>query len=401
MSESRFIPFNRPYSTGREAAAIQEAIAGGHLSGNGPWSARCNEWLRNATGSATVLLTHSCTGALEMAVLLAEIEPGDEVIMPSFTFVSTANAVALRGGIPVFVDIREDTLTMDVEQAAVAVSARTRAILPVHYAGVGADMDAICRLAEAHDLYVIEDAAQGILARYRGRPLGSIGHAAALSFHETKNVSCGEGGALLVNDPAWAERAEILHEKGTNRRKFFRGHVDKYSWVDLGSSFLLSDLAAAYLWEQLQHAKEITDRRLLIWDAYHAAFEPLEERGLLRRPIVPEDCEHNAHMYYVLLRDLDARTKVIQRLAERGVNAVFHYVPLHDSAAGSRFGRSHGDLSTTSELSQRLLRLPLWPDLTSDDVDHVVDALFQALEAERPDREILRAHRTTRADELA
>jgi dTDP-4-amino-4,6-dideoxygalactose transaminase len=333
VSGSRFIPFNRPYATGREAAAIQEAIAGGHLSGNGPASARCCEWLRNATGSGTVLLTHSCTGALEMAVLLSEVGPGDEVIMPSFTFVSTANAVALRGATPVFVDVREDTLNIDEEKAAAAVGDRTRAILPVHYAGVGADMDAICRIAAEHELVVIEDAAQGILSRYRGHSLGSLGHAAALSFHETKNVSCGEGGALLVNDPTWARRAEILHEKGTNRREFFRGHVDKYSWVDIGSSFLLSDLSAAYLWEQLQDAKAITDRRLLIWHAYHAAFEPLEQEGLLRRPVVPSECEHNAHMYYVLCRDLASRTEVIQRLAERGVNAVFHYVPLTRSRA--------------------------------------------------------------------
>lgn len=384
MAEPRFVPFNRPYSTGREFAAIQEAIAAGHLSGNGPFSARCIEWLENATGSRSALLTHSCTGALEMAVILSGVGPDDEVIMPSFTFVSTANAVVLRGAVPVFVDIREDTLNLDESKVEAAVTPRTRAIMPVHYAGVGVAMDEIERVAAEHELVVIEDAAQGILSRYRGRPLGSLGHAAALSFHETKNVSCGEGGALLVNDPAWVERAEILHEKGTNRRKFFRGQVDKYSWVDVGSSFLLSDLNAAYLWAQLERAQEITDRRLLIWEAYHAALAPLEDLGLLRRPIVPPDCEHNAHMYYILLRDLPTRTAVIDSLAEQGVNAVFHYVALHDSEAGRRYGRTPGELPVTHETSDRLLRLPLWAAMETADVDHVVGALFQALGVERP-----------------
>lgn len=395
----RFVPFNRPYSTGREAATIEQALAAGHLSGNGPFSARCSDWLREGIGSATVLLTHSCTGALEMAVLLAEVGAGDEVILPSFTFVSTANAVALRGAVPVFVDIREDTLNLDEAQVEAAVTERTRALIPVHYAGVGAEMDEIGRIAAAHGLVVIEDAAQGILSSYRGRPLGSLGHAAALSFHETKNVSCGEGGALLVNDPDWSERAEILHEKGTDRSKFFRGQVDKYSWVDIGSSFLLSDLNAAYLWAQLEQAHEITARRLAIWQAYHEALAPLEEQGLLRRPIVPADCEHNAHMYYVLLSDLATRTAVIERLAERGVNAVFHYVPLHDSEAGRRYGRGHGELPVTTRTSERLLRLPLWPALEAADVDHVVESLFAALGAGRPDPVSL--PRETTVDELA
>jgi dTDP-4-amino-4,6-dideoxygalactose transaminase len=379
MNTAMRIPFNRPYATGREIEHIRDAVASGHLSGNGPYSARCADALERETKSRRALLTHSCTGALEMAAILAGIGPGDEVIMPSFTFVSTANAVVLRGGVPVFVDVRPDTLNLDETLVEEAVTPRTRAILPVHYAGVGCELDVLVDVAQRHDLMLIEDAAQGILATYRDRPLGSFGDVAALSFHETKNVHCGEGGALLVNRPELEERAEIIHEKGTNRRRFLRGQIDKYSWVDIGSSFLLSDLSAAFLWAQLEHAREITDARLAIWDAYHAAFAELETEGRIRRPIVPAHCRHNAHMYYLLLADLDDRTRFIESVRELGVNAIFHYVPLHDSEAGRRLGRAHGDLGRTSDASDRLVRLPIWTGMSQAEIDLVIDASQRAL----------------------
>lgn len=378
IASDDFIPFNRLHSTGSELRYIQEAIEQTHLSGNGPFSTRCCQWLENITGSPRALLTHSGTGALEFAVLMAGIEPGDEVIMPSFTFTSTANAVALRGGVPVFVDIRPDTLNIDERLVEEAITPRTKALLVVHYAGVGAAMDELVAIAHEHGLVLIEDAAQCVLARYRGRELGSIGELGALSFHETKNVMCGEGGALLVNRAPDVERAEIVHEKGTNRQQFFRGQVDKYSWVELGSSFPLSDLAAAFLWAQLEHAREITDRRLAVWNAYHERFADLEAAGRLRRPVVPPECEHNAHIYYLLVDDLADRTQFIARLAARGVNSVFHYVPLHSSEAGMRVGRSDGELPVTTESSERLLRLPLWTDMTAEQVAHVVDAVYDA-----------------------
>jgi dTDP-4-amino-4,6-dideoxygalactose transaminase len=314
-----------------------------------------------------------------MAAILADIGPGDEVIMPSFTFVSTANAVVLRGGVPVFVDIRGDTLNLDETLVEAAVTPRTRAILPVHYAGVGCELDALGEIARRHDLLLIEDAAQGVLASYRDKPLGSFGDLAALSFHETKNVHCGEGGALLVNRAELVERAEIIHEKGTNRRRFLRGQVDKYSWVDVGSSFLLSDVSAAFLWAQLEQAREITDARLAIWDTYHAAFAELEADGRIRRPIVPEHCRHNAHMYYLLLADLEDRNRFIETVRAHGVSAIFHYVPLHDSEAGERLGRAHGDLSRTTDASDRLVRLPIWTGMSEAEIDLVIDASKQAL----------------------
>jgi dTDP-4-amino-4,6-dideoxygalactose transaminase len=370
----QMIVFNKPYTTGSEHRYIQEAIENLHLSGNGPFSRRCGDWLENATGAAGALLTHSATGALEMATLLADIRPGDEVVLPSFTFVSTANAVVLRGATPVFIDVREDTLNLDEEQLEAALTPLTKAVIPVHYAGVGCDMDTICEIAAARDLVVIEDAAQAICAFYRSRPLGGIGQLAALSFHETKNLMCGEGGALLVNDPALLERAEILQEKGTNRSKFFRGQVDKYTWVDVGSSFLLSEINAAFLWAQLEAAEEITQRRLAIWRRYHAAFESLEGDGVVRRPIVPTDCDHNAHIYYLLLEDGDSRDTLIAGLRESGIQAVFHYVPLHTSTGGRRHGRAVGELAVTSRVSERLVRLPLWAGMSDVDVDRVIAA---------------------------
>jgi dTDP-4-amino-4,6-dideoxygalactose transaminase len=369
------IPFNRPYMTGKELWYIAQAHANGHLAGDGTFTRRCNAWLEQRTGAHKALLTHSCTAALEMAAILADLQPGDEVIMPSYTFVSTANAFVLRGAVPVFVDVRPDTLNIDESKIEAAITGMTRAIVPVHYAGVGCEMDAIMAIARRHDLLVIEDAAQGVMSSYEGRPLGSIGHLGCLSFHETKNIISGEGGALLVNDPAFAERAEIIREKGTNRGQFFRGQVDKYTWVDLGSSYLPSELVAAFLWAQMEEADAITRRRLGLWDAYHERLEGLELQGRLRRPIVPAACGHNAHMYYVLLPDLDTRTALIRELKRQDIHPVFHYVPLHSAPAGRRFGRAGGDLWVTDTVANRLLRLPLWLGL-EDEQQRVVDAVW-------------------------
>ncbi|MCD6042292.1 MAG: rffA [Burkholderiales bacterium] len=371
------IPFNKPFMTGRELAYIAEAHARGHLSGDGAFTARCSAWLEQRTGCRKALLTHSCTAALEMAALLADIRPGDEIIMPSFTFVSTANAFALRGGVPVFVDVRPDTLNIDESRIAAAITPRTRAIVPVHYAGVGCEMDAIMAIAAQHGLLVVEDAAQGVMASYRGRPLGGIGHMAAVSFHETKNVISGEGGALLVNDARFVERAEVTREKGTNRAQFFRGQVDKYTWVGIGSSFLPGDMVAAFLWAQMESAEAITKRRLELWTRYHEAFAGAERAGRLRRPVVPSHCSHNAHMYYLVLPSLAKRTAFIEALGRKGILAVFHYVPLHDSPMGRKLGRAAGDLRNTVELSERLVRLPLWLGLE----EHQEFVIEQALAA--------------------
>jgi dTDP-4-amino-4,6-dideoxygalactose transaminase len=372
------IPFNRPFTVGTELAYIDQAISAGHLSGDGSFTGRCSRRLEEMHGVSRALLTHSCTSALEMAALLADVGPGDEAIMPSYTFVSTANAFALRGATPVFIDIRPDTLNMDETKIADAITPRTRAIVPVHYAGVGCEMDAIMAAAAKHDLLVVEDAAQGVCATYRERPLGAIGHLGALSFHETKNVLSGEGGALLLRDNAFVMRAEILREKGTNRSAFFRGQVDKYTWVDLGSSFLPSDIIAAFLWAQLEQAEQLTSRRLAVWRRYHDSLADLEQAGLLRRPIVPEHCVHNAHMYYILLADIDQRQRVIRELAAAGIGAVFHYVPLHDAPAGKRLGRTAGDLSNTSHLSERLLRLPIWAGIEPY-LDEVIEAVRRSV----------------------
>lgn len=372
------IPFNKPFMTGRELWYIAQAHTNGHLSGDGVFTKKCHAWMESNTGCRRALLTHSCTAALEMAALLAGIGPGDEVIMPSYTFVSTANAFVLRGAVPVFVDIRPDTLNIDETRIEAAITPRTRAIVPVHYAGVACEMDTIMDIARRHNLIVIEDAAQGIMSTYKGRPLGSIGHLGAFSFHETKNIISGEGGALLVNAPEFAERAEIIREKGTNRSQFFRGQVDKYTWVDIGSSYLPGEVIAAFLWAQMEEAHSITARRLALWDRYHAALAPLEAAGKLRRPVVPELCAHNAHMYYVLLDSLDQRTRVMARMKERGVNTVFHYVPLHSAPAGLTHSRTHGSMDHTDGQSERLLRLPLWVGL-EDQFDSVVAALVEAL----------------------
>ena len=365
------IPFNRPFMTGQETANILKAHAGGQLAGNGPFTRQCQHWLEAQSGCHKALLTHSCTAALEMAALLIDLQPGDEVIMPSYTFVSTANAFVLRGAVPVFVDIRHDTLNIDETLIEAAISERTKAIVVVHYAGVGCEMDAVVAVAARHDLFVIEDAAQGLMSSYRDRPLGSIGHLAAVSFHETKNIISGEGGALLINDERFAARAEILWEKGTNRSSFFRGEVDKYTWVDVDSSYLPGELIAAFLAAQLDQAEKITDRRLSIWQRYHEAFAELESADRLRRPIVPAQCRHNAHMYYLLLGSLDERTQLIAQLKQNDVHAVFHYVPLHGSPAGQRYCRVHGDMANTEALSERLLRLPLWPGLEPQQ-EHVI-----------------------------
>ncbi|MGC8736952.1 MAG: dTDP-4-amino-4,6-dideoxygalactose transaminase [Dissulfurimicrobium sp.] len=357
------IPFNRPYMTGKELWYISQAHNRGWLAGDGYFTKRCHAWLEEKTGAKKALLTHSCTAALEMAAILADIQPGDEVIMPSYTFVSTANAFVLRGGVPVFVDIRPDTLNLDESKIEAAITSRTRAIVPVHYAGVGCEMDVIMSIAKKYNLIVIEDAAQGVMAAYKGRPLGSIGHMGALSFHETKNIISGEGGALLVNDERFIERAEVIREKGTNRSKFFRGEVDKYTWVDIGSSYLPSELIAAFLWAQMEEAESITARRLAIWQTYHEAFKALEEMGHIRRPFIPLHCKHNAHMYYLLMPDIETRTAFINYMKQHEIHCVFHYVPLHTAPAGCRFGRFHGSMENTLKAADCLVRLPLWVGL--------------------------------------
>jgi dTDP-4-amino-4,6-dideoxygalactose transaminase len=372
------VPFNKPFMTGKELWNIAQAHARGHLAGDGTFTKLCNQWIELRTGVAKSLLTHSCTAGLELAALLAEVGPGDEVIMPSYTFVSTANAFVLRGAIPVFVDIRPDTLNLDEKRIEAAITGRTRAIVPVHYAGVGCEMDVISAIAARHRLLVIEDAAQAMLASYRGRPLGSIGDLAAVSFHETKNIISGEGGALLVNNPRFAERAEIIREKGTNRSQFFRGQVDKYTWVDIGSSSLPGEIIAAFLWAQMDEADAITKRRLAMWNTYHQWFADAERAGKLRRPIVPPHCTHNAHMYYILLPDLARRSAAIEKLKSAGVQSVFHYVPLHSSPAGKRFARAHGEMMVTDDIAERLLRLPQWVGLEERQVE-VIQTILSVL----------------------
>lgn len=371
------IPFNKPYLAGKELLYISQAHHYGMLAGDGRFTRQCHAWLEARIGCRKALLTHSCTAALEMAAILADISPGDEVIMPSYTFVSTANAFVLRGGVPVFVDIRPDTLNLDETLIEAAITPRTRAIVPVHYAGVGCEMDTIMALADRHELLVIEDAAQGIMAEYRDRPLGAIGHFGCLSFHETKNIIAGEGGALLVNAQRFVERAEIIREKGTNRSQFFRGMIDKYTWVDVGSSYLPGELIAAFLSAQMEEAAAITRARLELWARYHEAFASLEQAGLVRRPVISSECRHNAHMYYLLTETLEVRSALIAHLKQQGVLAVFHYVPLHSSPAGQRFGRASGELPITTVLSDRLVRLPLWVGLDQEGAQQqVIEAVF-------------------------
>lgn len=373
------ILFNRPYKTGKELQYIAESHLNNQLSGDGLFTKRCHAWLQEQANCPKALLTHSCTAALEMAALLLDIRPGDEIIMPSYTFVSTANAFVLQGGKPVFVDIREDTLNINEHLIEAAITPKTKAIVPVHYAGVACEMDAIMDIAERHGLMVIEDAAQGVMASYKGKTLGGIGDLGAYSFHETKNIISGEGGALLVNNPELVMRAEIIREKGTNRSRFLRGEVDKYTWQDVGSSFLPSDMIAAFLWAQLEDAENITQQRILIWNYYQQLIEPLEAAGIVRRPIVPNHCKHNAHIYYVLLSPEINRYEILSKLKEKGICATSHYVPLHSSQAGQRFGKVHGDLTVTESLSERILRLPLWVGLTQAQQEMIVEQLRQAI----------------------
>jgi dTDP-4-amino-4,6-dideoxygalactose transaminase len=373
------IPFNRPYATGKEPIYVAEAQRNHHLSGDGSFTKRCHQWIEQQTGCAKALLTHSCSSALDLAALLLGLKSGDEVILPSYTFVSTANAFVLRGAVPVFVDIREDTLNIDEQLIEAAITPRTRAIAPVHYAGVCCEMDSIVAIARRYNLYVVEDAAQAIMCSYKGRAPGAIGNLGTFSFHETKNVISGEGGSLLVNDPELVLRAEIIREKGTDRGRFFRGEVDKYTWQDLGSSFLPSEITAAFLWAQLEEVQSITRERLSVWGRYHEMLAPLEQRGLLRRPIVPADCQHNGHLYYILLRSGQHRQKVLDGLKAHGIGAVFHYVPLHSSPAGKRFGRAHGDLPLTTALSGRLVRLPMWFGLQQVQQEQICEVLTAIL----------------------
>jgi len=373
------IPFNKPFIVGRELEYISKAVALGNIGADGHFTGRCSEILEASSGSSRVLMTPSCTASLEMAAMLCELEPGDEVILPSFTFVSTASSFARLGARPVFVDIRPDTLNLDEEQLESAITPRTRAIFVVHYAGVGCEMDAILKVAEARDIRVVEDAAQAVNARYRNRPLGGIGDLGAYSFHETKNYICGEGGALCINAPALMARAEILRDKGTNRQAFNRGEIDRYTWVDIGSSYVPSELSCAFLFAQLERMEEISLRRREIYQRYAAELAPLEERGLLREPRVPEHCETNFHMFYILLSDGEVRAELMRHLKERGILAVSHYEPLHTSPVGRGYGYAKGDLPVTEDCSARLLRLPFYYELGEDDQGEVIDAIQRFL----------------------
>jgi len=371
------IPFNKPFIIGKELYYIAQAVLNGKLSGNGTYTKKCQEFLEQSNGIARVLMTHSCTSALEMTALLSAIGSDDEVILPSFTYVSTANAFALRGAKLRFVDIKEETLNMDEALAEEAVTRRTKVICPVHYAGIPCDLDRIMALAEKHQLWVVEDAAQGLMSRYKGRPLGSVGHLAAYSFHETKNVNCGEGGALLINDRRFLERAEIIWEKGTDRSKFFRGETDRYTWIDLGSSFYPSELVTAFLFAQLEHAADITHRRVESWWYYHNSLSRLQERGILRLPVIPEYCTHNGHLFYLLLNEQNERDNLMSYLKERGVLSIFHYIPLHSSPMGRRLGYDTCNLPVTERVSSTLLRLPLYYEISRLDQDTVIRLIYE------------------------
>ena len=369
------IPFNVPPCTGNEMKYIEEAIASHKICGDGAFTRRCNEWMEKRFHAHKVLLTTSGTTALDMASLLCDLKPGDEVILPSFTFSSSATAFAIYGAKLVFVDVRPDTMNIDETKIEDAITEKTRVILAMHYAGVACEMDTIMDIARRHGLLVVEDAAQGVMSSYKGKALGTIGDFGCYSFHETKNYSMGEGGAVLVNNPAYVERAEILREKGTNRSKFFRGQVDKYTWVDIGDSFLPSELNAAYLWAQLEMADEINNDRLASWQRYWDAFQDLAAAGRVTLPTIPADCVHNAHMFYIKCKDLAERTALISFLKERDILAVFHYVPLHSAPAGLRFGRFCGEDRYTTAESDKLLRLPLYYKLTIEDQDRVIKAV--------------------------
>lgn len=370
------IQFNIPPVVGKEELYIKEAILENRkLCGDGPFTKKCNEWFEAKTGTNKALLTTSCTHALEMSAILCDIKPGDEVIAPSYTFVSTVNAFVLRGAKIVFVDIRPDTMNINEDLIEDAITEKTKAIIPVHYAGVACEMDRIIEIANKYNLYVIEDAAQAVMATYRGKALGTIGDIGCYSFHETKNYSMGEGGAILIKNTNFIDRAEIIREKGTDRSRFFRGQVDKYSWVDMGSSFLPSELNAAYLYAQLEEAHTINNDRLATWNRYYEGLKALKERGFIELPFIPEECVHNAHMFYIKLKDLEQRTKMIKYLKENNINSVFHYVPLHSAKAGLEFGRFHGEDRYTTKESERLLRLPLYYGLNEEEVDYIVNRI--------------------------
>ena len=374
------INFNVPPFTGREMIYIKQAVDAQKICGDGQFTAKCNKWIEDKTGCEKALLTTSCTHATELAALLADIRPGDEVIMPSYTFVSTADAFVLRGATPVFVDIRPDTMNIDETLIEDAITERTKAIVPVHYAGVGCEMDVIMDIARRHNLMVIEDAAQGIMSTYKGQALGAIGDMGCFSFHETKNFSMGEGGALLMKDSRFIEDAEIFREKGTDRSKFFRGQVDKYRWVNYGSSYLPSDMNAAYLWAQLELADEITKARMDRWNQYDALLRDLAEKGLIEQPFVPDYCTHNAHMYYIKVRDLEQRSDFINFMKSKDVLTVFHYVPLHTAPAGLKYGRFHGEDNFTTRESDRLVRLPMYYALTEDEVNYICECVHEYFE---------------------
>ena len=376
------INFNVPPLVGEEFKYVKEAIESHKICGDGPFTKKCHAWMEEHFDAQKVLLTTSGTTALDMALLLCDLQPGDEVILPSFTFSSTATAPVLAGAKLVFVDVRPDTMNIDESKIEEAITERTKVIIVMHYAGVACEMDTIMEMAKRHDLIVVEDAAQGVMSTYKGRFLGTIGDLGAYSFHETKNFSMGEGGALVINDPEYNDRAEILREKGTNRARFFRGQVDKYTWVDRGDSYLPSELNAAYLWAQLLRAEEITDNRMSAWNAYRSSFQRLWEKGRIELQSIPDECKHNAHMFYIKCRDLDDRTRFISYMREKGICCVFHYVPLHSAPAGIKFGRFQGvDQHTTSE-SERLVRLPMYYGLTADDVSYIVSSALDYFEKE-------------------
>ncbi|MBO4458960.1 MAG: dTDP-4-amino-4,6-dideoxygalactose transaminase [Butyrivibrio sp.] len=371
------IPFNMPPVVGGEAENIANVLKTHKVCGDGKYTKLCSEWIEQKTKTAKALLTTSCTHATEMAALLSDIQPGDEVIMPSYTFVSTADAFVLRGATAVFVDVRPDTMNIDETLIEDAITPRTKAIVPVHYAGVSCEMDTIMDIAKRHHLKVIEDAAQGIMSTYKGKALGTIGDYGCYSFHETKNLSMGEGGALLIKNPEVIERAEIIREKGTNRSKFFRGEIDKYTWVAPGSSYLPSELNAAFLFAQMNKAQEIYDDRMRSWNKYYELLKPLKDEGKIELPIIPDGCIHNAHMFYIKVKDVDERTKMIEYLKENDINAVFHYVPLHSAPAGKQCGRFHGEDIFTTKESERLTRLPLYYGIKAGDVENVCELIYK------------------------
>src|SRR5262245_14807887 len=393
------VHFNVPPVVGTELEYLARVIENRAFAGNGEFTGRCHDWLKRQCGARDALITHSCTAALEMAAILADLEPGDEVVMPSFTFVSTANAVALRRGVPVFVDIRPDTQNLDERLIEAAITPRTKAIIAVHYAGVCAEMDAIRDIARRFNLVVIEDAAQALLSTYHGRPAGGLSDLACFSFHETKNVSSGEGGALVVNAPELVERAYVVWEKGTNRQAFKEGRVDKYRWVDIGSSFLASEFTAAILMAQLEQVQALSDRRIAIWQRYHDAFRDLEAAELVRRPAVPPHCRHNGHLYYLILRDQGARDRLIRDLGEDLIGTVFHYVPLHSSPAGERLGRTHGTLPVTDRTSAGLVRLPLHAGMGEAEAGRVIERIHAHLGAPQAHRGGARASEARRGPE--